>query len=259
MLVLYGPEGIRKSSFLRILGGDWYASTMMDPRNKDALHQVRGVWLYEWQEMEALQRARDSDAVKAFLTDRTDHYRPSHEPDVEDVPRNGVFCGTTNQQSFLTELTGDRRFWPITCPAMIDVDLLATWRDQLWAEADRAFQEGEKWYLTDDEKGWLEPIHEKHKTSDVWESDVLAYLEKRPLSEDETTGSKCIRYATIANILTDGLEIEIAKCGPQEDKRVARILRRDGWEPIGRRKSPLTGNYERPWRKQGNSGGSGIS
>ncbi len=233
MLVLYGPEGIRKSSFFKTLGGEWYRSTMIDIRNKDALQQIRAVWIYEWQEMDALQRAKDSEAAKAFLTDAVDHYRPSHEPDVEDVPRNGIFCGTTNHESFLTDLTGDRRFWPMTVTEMINLMLLEQWRDQLWAEADAAFKSGEQWHLTANELRLLEPVHDKHRVENAWDVPVMGWV------------NKAGGHVTIARILAEALEMEVGKWRPEDEKRVGKILKRHGWAPGARIR--LNGVPARPW------------
>ncbi len=78
MLVLEGPQGIRKSSALRVLAGEWFADSGLSIGDKDSYQNLRHVWIYEIGELSSIKAARDLERVKAFLTSRCDHYRPSY-------------------------------------------------------------------------------------------------------------------------------------------------------------------------------------
>jgi hypothetical protein len=96
--------------------------------------EVAGVWFIEMSELDALTRATNS-AIKSFITQRNDRFRPPCGKHVMERPRQCVFVGTINPMGgYLRDTTGARRFWPVTC-GLIDLEALVCDRDQLWAEA----------------------------------------------------------------------------------------------------------------------------
>jgi predicted P-loop ATPase len=215
VLILCGRQGAGKSSFFRILGGEWFVDTAVDLRDKDSFQVLRGAWLYEWAELEALNRARDSSAAKAFLSSPIDRYRPSYGRLVIDVPRTCVIVGSTNKYDFLEDETGNRRFWPIKVGAL-NVELLAKWRDQLWAEAVAAFKAGETWWLGTEDLLALATQQEAFQATDAWDGQVLELA----MAGDFTT----------ADVLRHALKKEVGSWTKADEMRVAKILRRAGFE-----------------------------
>ena len=58
-------------------------------------------------------KSRRPEAVKSYLTRLNDRYRMPYDKRVTDHPRQCVFIGTTNKEQFLTDRTGNRRFYPV--------------------------------------------------------------------------------------------------------------------------------------------------
>jgi predicted P-loop ATPase len=146
MLILEGPQGILKSSVLRVLAEPWFADRISQFGSKDSAMEVAGIWLFEMSELDALTKTSNS-AIKSFVSRRSDRFRPPYGKHVIDHPRQCVFAGTINPvEGYLKDPTGARRFWPVAC-GDIDLESLARDRDQLWSEAVVHFMAGAPWWL----------------------------------------------------------------------------------------------------------------
>ena len=152
VLIFEGNQGIRKSTACKVLaGGSRYFSDSLPPirdGSKDLASHLAGKWVIEVAEMSAASRA-DCESLKSFLTRTHEGYRPAYGRNEIKQPRQCVFIGTTNRQEYLRDSTGDRRFWPVKCGLngeSVDIDGLRDHRDQLFAEAVRAFGNGERWW-----------------------------------------------------------------------------------------------------------------
>lgn len=144
-LILEGRQGIQKSTAMRTLFQPHFSDEISELGSKDAAMQMNGVWGIELAELEGMNKAETSK-IKAALSRSIDRYRPPWGRRVVDQPRQCVFCGTVNHNTYLRDETGGRRFWPIVC-GKIDIEGLMLVRDQLFAEALSRFLEGEPWWL----------------------------------------------------------------------------------------------------------------
>lgn len=211
MVVFEGPQGTLKSSALDVLGGEWYAAIDESAATKDFLQVLRGKWVIELCEMNAVSKA-ESAHVKGILSRRIDTYRASFGRRSADVPRQCVFAGTTNRTDWSTDDTGDRRFWPIRC-GVINLEAIAASRDQLFAEALVRLADGATWWqmpaLTREVQAERLPDH-------AWTSLIL-------------DGLAGYAETTMAEVLQRILKFSPDKITINAERQVGSILRRSGW------------------------------
>jgi putative DNA primase/helicase len=140
MLILEGEQGLKKSTTIEILGGEWYTDARLNFADKDSLLIVQGRWIIEMAELEGMNKA-DTSETKKFLTQHVDLFRPPYGRKLVKYPRRCVFAGTVNLDAYLKDDSGNRRFWPVRVTA-IDADALRRDVDQLWAEAVALYKAG---------------------------------------------------------------------------------------------------------------------
>lgn len=214
MLVLEADQGAGKSSALAVIGGKWYAEAHESVMSKDFYMTLQGKLLVEIGEMDAFSRA-EANKVKQVITCTTDRFRAPYERAAQDYPRHNIFAGTTNDDAYLRDPTGGRRFWPVRCGKVVDGDLLALDREQLFAEAVELYRSGEPWWYMPVEETRAE--QESRRVADVWEEAIGFYLATK-------------KETTLADVLEYGLSLETNKIQPQDQNRAARALRSLGWE-----------------------------
>lgn len=181
MPILAGPQGIGKSTFLRLLGRRWYSDSLATFEGKEASEMIQGVWINELGELNGLSRS-ETNAVKQFLSRTEDIYREPYGRRTNVYPRRCVFFGTTNDSEFLKDRTGNRRFWPVDvgvqeCTKNIFTQLEDE-VDQIWAEAYVYWQLGEPLYLS----GGVEKIaiqeQEAHRESNAKEGIIREFIDR---------------------------------------------------------------------------------
>lgn len=187
MMVLSGPQGIGKSTFIKKLGGDWYSDSLTTVQGKEAYEQLQGVWLLEMGEMMATKKA-DIEAVKHFLSKSEDIYRVAYGKRTSRFLRQCVVIGTTNDKEFLRDKTGNRRFWPIDTGVKksnknIFNGQLDNERNQIWAEALELYKANEPLYLSDEEKKEAEKQQKNHSEENAKSGIIEEYLNK-PIIEN---------------------------------------------------------------------------
>ena len=180
MPILSGPQGIGKSTFLRMLGGNWFSDSLQTFEGKEAYESIQGVWIIEVGELASMNRS-ELNAVKLFLSKVEDIFRGAYERRTEKFPRRCVFFGTTNSSEFLRDSTGNRRFLPIDLmvyqPVKNIFKELPEEVDQIWAEAFCYWQLGEELFLTGEALEIAQREQENHKETNHIEGMILDYLE----------------------------------------------------------------------------------
>ena len=103
MPVLIGTEqGEGKSTLVQWLAmDDAFHGEVTDIESQKGIEQLSGVWIAEMGELLALIRARELEAIKAYITRLKDRYRAPYDKYLGERPRRCIFIGTTNNRQFL--------------------------------------------------------------------------------------------------------------------------------------------------------------
>jgi putative DNA primase/helicase len=245
VMILEGAQGAGKSTAMSILGGEWFMDTPFALGDKDGFQAIRGKWIVELGELDSFNKA-ESTKAKQFFSASTDTYRESYGRRTNDVPRQCVFVGTTNQDEYLKDATGNRRYWPVAC-TKVDLELLREIRDQLWAEAMFCYEAGDIWWVTPDEAPTFAEAQEERFVVDEWEGPILTWLEESQIGET-TSGSE---------VLTNALKLDFGHWGKPEQMRVGAIMHRLGWRRT--RMPALAKSGQRPWAYKKPAGWGGAS
>lgn len=208
MPVLIGKQGIGKSHLLSILGGEWFSDSITSINGKEGYEALHGSWIVEWAELSAARKA-DIESMKQFISKRDDRYRKAYARRVTDNPRQCVFAGTTNDDEFLRDYTGNRRFWPIQTDAAMATksvfDDLPKERDQIWAEAVVLYKNHEPLYLDASLQAKAQEVQEEHTYRSVREDIVREYLDRK-LPENWKDMSQFERKVWLDDADNEGVE-----------------------------------------------------
>lgn len=245
MLILEGPQDAGKSRALRTLAGPgWFKDTPIDFSSKDRFSGLRGVWIYELAEFDQY-RGTEAARVKSFMSSSSDTYRPAYGRSDVTQPRGCIFVGSVNPDHYLTDPTGNKRYWPVKIVRHdrykpIDFAKLEDARDQIWAEAVRCYFEGHAGFINTPD---LIKAHEAEAlarvdTEDTWEPDVLEYMQRHSEKRSVTTNE----------ILKQAIGVPTDRQSGGDKIRVRRILEHNGFEHKSVRSG--IGGTTKAWRKK---------
>lgn len=250
-LVLESAQGGGKTTAVRLLARfpEWYAGSLPDVGSKDAQVQLAGRWIIEISELKALRNSQ-VEAVKSYLSQTADTFRPPYGRRTEQRPRHSVFIATTNQAEYLRDRTGNRRFWPVRC-RRIDTDTLARDVDQLWAEAVHEYRTGTQWHLTPAESIFAreEQAERVHETELEVETRIyLAGMVSQ--GKWEVSVRDVLKHAHRLDPHMAGYADAARRLGPL----VAEAMERVGWVKAGRAGGGREKRTMYRWSGQGGQG-----
>jgi len=217
MMVLEGPQGALKSQVIEALAAPYYSDNLPDLGGDPirlSMH-LRGKWLIEVSELKDFSKV-DAAHLKAFITRKEEIYTPKYGHKEVTEPRQCLLVGTTNDDQYLKDETGNRRYWPVKC-GMIDLDGLRAAAGQLLAEAVTEFRKATPWWLEAAvEDAFFRPEQAKRLWVDAIEPKVRGYL----------TGRARVLLMEIA----EDLGFTASKFTVQDQRRLAAVMRHCGWE-----------------------------
>lgn len=234
-LILQGPQGYGKSTFFKVLASEpWFDDSLGSASDKDEKMKLHQFWMVEWAELENVFRRRGVSQVKAFMSSAIDNLRPPYGQSMERLKRASVIVGTTNQEQFLADTTGNRRFWVVPVTRPLNLAALRAERDHIWAAAVTLYQAGEQWWLTAEESREVDAMRARYESEDAWFEPISDYVDG-------------LQKVTTEAVLRNAIEMDIAKRNSGHARRVADILRKLGWEQTANQVS-YDGKRKRVWK-----------
>ena len=211
MPIFTGPQGIGKSTFLHILGKEWFSDSLTTFEGKEAAELIQGTWINEIGELSAFTK-QETQVIKQFLSKTDDIYRAAYGRRTDKYPRRCVFFGTSNDGEFLKDVTGNRRFWPVDVgvhPAKKSVwNQLPSEVDQIWAEAYLYWAMGEPLYLPKEIEEMAKDQQDRHRESSGKEGLILDFLDREIPSDWDSLSRQQRQMFWNGNLkLADGTEL----------------------------------------------------
>lgn len=196
VVVLKGKQGIAKSLFAQKLAIDsrWFSESLEKFHAKEGGEILQGKLIIELGELASMKKS-SVEAVKRFISAVSDQYRPAYARTVVDNPRQCIFIGTTNEDEFLQDATGNRRFLPVECGnaekrSRHPGDLSKSEMLQIYAEVKEKYYEPYKpLYMDDKLRALAEKAQQESTLQDSALGESLIYLNK-PIPTDFKEWSK---------------------------------------------------------------------
>jgi putative DNA primase/helicase len=181
VLVLDGPQNLGKSSFARWIGSplpELMIEGPIRPDDKDHQRFLASMWIWEISELGATTRRADREALKDFITKHEVTFRKPYDRHPVSKPALASFIGTINNENgFLTDPTGNRRFLTVRLKSidwryLDEIDI-----NQLWAQAYALYKDGASWTLTPVEIAARDARNAEYMVEDPYEGWILKYYD----------------------------------------------------------------------------------
>ncbi|GGE57458.1 virulence-associated E family protein [Actibacterium pelagium] len=234
VLVLVGDQGVGKTKgFRRLLPPPlrkYYGEgQVLNVNDKDSVKRVVSFWVVELGELDATFNKSDVSHLKAFTSQSEDRIRAPYARKASNYARRTVFVGTVNEESFLADETGNRRYLPLKVGG-VDADWSDDFVEQLWAEAWQLYENGAQWWPTEEEAQLLAANAEKYRIK----SEVEERIEKK-YAWGTADFEEC-RRMTASEIYEDAMPHGARRPGPKDLKTTAAAVK-IAWRNTGRTES----------------------
>lgn len=237
-----GNQGLKKTSLIEAIAPtpDEFCEINFSARDDDLSRLMRGVLVAEIAELQGM-KTKALEGIKAFVSRRFERWVPKYKEFSITFPRRLMFIATTNEEHFLTDPTGNRRWLPFLADRDADPARIIQDRAQLWAEAKVLFEIAGLCFEKAERLAVLE--HDKYTVSDPWTDTVRGWLyraedldgQKRPVDRDYIQSSDAFREA---------LNMEPRSITRFDEMKMAEVLKRLGFNPSRRY---VEGGQSRVW------------
>lgn len=228
--ILVGEQGVGKSTGVAAMvpGEEHFMEVKLDDQETEMARRMRGKLVGEIGELRGLH-SREIEHVKAFVTRTHEEWVPKYKEFSIKFPRRLVFIGTTNNDEFLADETGNRRWLPIRV-GETDLEALRRDRDQLWAEGAARFAEGGVQFK--DAQELAQEVHGEHTITDPWEEPVRAWLMEMSFGAVGEPQPNSETLFKIGSLMQGALGFDARQLARKDELRVGRVLRKLGYSKV---------------------------
>lgn len=235
---LIGEQGRGKSRTVKAMApaAEFYAELNLADRDADASRLMRGTLVIELGELRGL-RTRDAESIKTFISRTHEKWTPKFVEFAIELPRRCLFIGTTNEEEFLGDSTGERRWLPVRVghcyPARVAADV-----QQLWAQARDTYERaGIAW---ENAETLAKAVHAEHKISDPWQEAVEQWLAQPGELGEESPSTR--EFLHVSEVLVSAIGMEKKNIKKEHEMRIGKIL-----HVLGYKRERLMRNGVRRW------------
>jgi putative DNA primase/helicase len=198
VLVLQGAQYVGKTRWFKALApkelGVLKEGAILAPSDKDSVFQSVSNWIVELGELDATFKKSDISQLKAFITKNSDVMRRPFDRRDSSYARRTVFFGSVNEETYLNDPTGNRRFWTIGPHVQVNSEHGINMQ-QLWAEVRELYRAGEQWWLTNEEMRELNMHNEQFESVDPIEELIQSKFDWADPRRVEYTATEILELA----------------------------------------------------------------
>ena len=242
--ILVGRQGCGKSSGVEALSPDpaFFTEISFAEKDDDLARTMRGRLVAEIGELRGLN-TKELESIKAFVTRTHENWIPKYREFATQFPRRLVFIGTTNEDEFLADKTGNRRWLPVEVSS---VDVQAVKRDLLllWAEARETFKRLGGIQFRDAERLGAS-VHEQYTIKDAWLETVEKWLDTPDLMTNDIPRN--CEFLRASDVLRDAIGLDPKQVSRREQMRISGVLQNCGYKPS---RETIDGKQQRVFIKQ---------
>ncbi len=195
VLTFYGGQGLKKTAFIRSLLPIEIKSYVkdgisLDLKDKDSKTEALTAWITELGELDATFKRSDISAIKAFLSRQEDEIRRPYARAAAILPRQTSFFGSVNEERFLRDETGNRRYLPVTVTDELNIPNGFDYID-MWAFIWQEYLQGKQWWLTKEEEVLQKTALKAHEDNSMEDMILDVFDFERP-RKHKLSGSRII-------------------------------------------------------------------
>lgn len=178
-LVFQSGQGVGKTRWMRALlpktlQSEYLYEGNIDTKNKDHTMYLSQYWFIHLDELETL-KSNDISAIKSYITRQRISVRKAFGRYKTNFIRRASFLGSVNDDKFLTDITGNRRWLVFTVKEInyehrVDID-------GLWAQLYSYWQDGFKHWFDIEEIKEINKINEEYRSMSLEEEQLLQLFE----------------------------------------------------------------------------------